>query len=66
MVEMCPDGPNRRTNGVIDVHHTLSVPAEFLLPDTIYELEVLAIEESGNQAISVGFFRTEGVTDPSR
>jgi len=39
--------------------HTLSVPAEFLLPDTIYELEVLAIEESVNQAISVGFFRTE-------
>ncbi len=35
-----------------------SVPAEFLLPDTIYELEVLVLEESGNQTITVGFFRT--------
>ncbi|MFA9564764.1 MAG: hypothetical protein ACERLM_08680 [Acidimicrobiales bacterium] len=37
---------------------SLAVPVEFLLPDTIYELEVLALEESGNQTISVGFFRT--------
>ncbi len=48
---------------VYDVHvpadvGSLSVPAAFLLPDTIYELEVLALEESGNQTISVGFFRT--------
>lgn len=55
-----PDGLSRP---VYDVHLpaefvSLAVPAEFLLPDTIYELEVLALEETGNQTISVGFFRT--------
>ena len=34
------------------------VPAEFLDADTVYELEVLALEVSGNQTISVGFFKT--------
>jgi hypothetical protein len=38
---------------------SLSVPAEFFAPDTEYELEILAVEESGNQTISVIFFRTE-------
>jgi|RhiMethySRZTD1v2_1073278.scaffolds.fasta_scaffold2101647_1 hypothetical protein len=28
-------------------------------PGTVYELEVLALERSGNQTISVGFFRTD-------
>ncbi len=32
---------------------------EFLEPDTVYELEVLALEESGNQTITVGFFMTD-------
>ncbi len=55
-----PDGLSRP---VFDVHvpadfASLAVPPEFLLPDTVYELEVLALEESGNQTISVGFFRT--------
>ena len=36
----------------------LSVPDEFFRPDTLYELEVLALEESGNQTITVGFFTT--------
>lgn len=36
----------------------LSVPDEFFEPKTLYELEVLALEESGNQTISVGFFTT--------
>ena len=36
-----------------------AVPVEFLEPDTVYELEVLALEESGNQTITVGFFKTE-------
>ena len=36
----------------------LSVAPEFLEPDTVYELKVLALEESGNQTISVGFFKT--------
>jgi hypothetical protein len=39
--------------------NTLSVPTDFLEPDTIYELEVLALERSGNQTISVGFFKTD-------
>jgi len=38
---------------------SLSVPAEFFEPETEYELEILAVEESGNQTISVLFFRTE-------
>ncbi len=48
---------------IYDVHvgpdqTSLSVPAEFLEPGTVYELEVLALERSGNQTISVGFFAT--------
>jgi hypothetical protein len=48
---------------IYDVHvpptvTELSVATEFLEPDTVYELEVLALEESGNQTISVGFFKT--------
>ena len=27
--------------------------------DTVYELEILTLEESGNQTIIVGFFKTE-------
>ena len=57
------DDPNGFSRPIYDVHVTptvnaLSVPAEFLEPGTVYELEVLALEESGNQTISVGFFRT--------
>ncbi len=57
------DDPNGFSRPIYDVHvppdlTALSVPAEFLLPDTIYELEVLVLEESGNQTITVGFFRT--------
>jgi hypothetical protein len=49
---------------VYDVHvddavTSLLVPDVFLFEDHLYEVEVLAIEESGNQTISVGFFRTE-------
>lgn len=33
-------------------------PAEFLEPNTVYELEVLALEASGNQTVIVGFFLT--------
>jgi hypothetical protein len=58
------DDPDGWARPVYDVHVPaeqmfLPVPAEFLLPDRLYELEVLAIEASGNQTISVGFFRTE-------
>ncbi|MCC6680431.1 MAG: fibronectin type III domain-containing protein [Phycisphaeraceae bacterium] len=36
----------------------LHIPADFLEYDTPYTFEVLAREESGNQTITVGFFRT--------
>ncbi len=57
------DDPNGFSRPVYDVHvpadmNSLPVPDEFLEPDTVYELEVLALEESGNQTISVGFFKT--------
>lgn len=58
------DDPNGWARPVYDVHvpadqTSLSVPADWLRPATLYELEVLAIERSGNQTISVGFFTTE-------
>jgi len=58
------DDPHGYSRPVFDVHvpadrNSLTVPVEFLEPDTLYELEVLALEESGNQTISVGFFSTE-------
>lgn len=58
------EDPHGFSTPIFDVHvppdrNSLSVPAEFLEQDTVYELELLALEESGNQTISVGFFRTE-------
>jgi hypothetical protein len=58
------DDPNGFSRPTFDVHvradrNRLSVPAEFLEPHTTYELEVLALEKSGNQTISVLFFKTE-------
>jgi hypothetical protein len=57
------DDPHGFSRPTYDVHvpptvNSLSVPREFLEADTVYELEVLALEVSGNQTISVGFFRT--------
>jgi hypothetical protein len=57
------DDPHGFSRPAYDVHlpataDHLPVPAEFLEPDTVYELEVLALEVSGNQTISVGFFKT--------
>jgi hypothetical protein len=37
---------------------SVRVPPGFLLPDTEYEWEVLAIEASGNQTLSSSFFKT--------
>ena len=37
---------------------SMNVPPGFLLRDTEYEWEVLAIEQSGNQTLSSSFFRT--------
>jgi hypothetical protein len=57
------DDPNGWSVPVYDVHvgpevTALTVPAEFFDAATVYELEVLALEVSGNQTISVGFFST--------
>ena len=57
------DDPNGFSRPIYDVHvppnvDRLPVPREFLRPNTVYEVEVLALEVSGNQTISVGFFRT--------
>jgi len=38
--------------------HSVTIPAEYLEPDTKYKLEVQAIERSGNQTISELEFRT--------
>jgi hypothetical protein len=58
------DDPDGFARPELDVHVpadqlSLTVPDDFLRPDRLYELEVLAIEDSGNQTISVGFFTTE-------
>ncbi|MBI3900445.1 MAG: hypothetical protein HY308_19485 [Gammaproteobacteria bacterium] len=37
---------------------SLAVPPGFLLPDTDYEWEVLALEAGGNQTLSSSFFKT--------
>lgn len=55
--------PHGRSRPEYDVHvppgtTDLAVPAGFLERQTVYEVEVLALEESGNQTITVGFFTT--------
>jgi hypothetical protein len=56
--------PHGFSQPILDVHlpadrNSLSIPVQFLEPGTEYELEVLALEASGNQTITVSFFRTE-------
>ncbi|OFW62265.1 MAG: hypothetical protein A2135_08935 [Actinobacteria bacterium RBG_16_67_15] len=58
------EDPNGWSQPIVDVHippgvTSLSIPDEFLIPGTVYELEVLALEISGNQTLSSGFFATE-------
>jgi hypothetical protein len=58
------EDPHGFSQPIYDAHvppalDALSVPREFLEPNTVYEVEVLALEESGNQTISVGFFVTD-------
>jgi hypothetical protein len=43
---------------------SITVPEGFLEPDTDYEWEVLAIEESGNQTLSSSEFSTGDAPDP--
>lgn len=57
------DDPDALSRPVFDVHlpptaTDLAVTPSFLEPGVTYELEVLAIEASGNQTITVGFFTT--------
>jgi hypothetical protein len=57
------EDPHGLSRPIYDVHvpadrNRLSVPIEFLESGTLYELEVLALEESGNQTITAGFFTT--------
>ena len=42
---------------------TLAIPSEFLEADAVYEVEVLAIEASHNQTISVAEFRTSDTAE---
>jgi hypothetical protein len=56
--------PHGFSQPIFDVHvppdrNALTVSAEFLEPGTEYELEVLALETSGNQTITVSSFTTE-------
>ena len=57
------DDANGQSRPVYDVHvpgdrTEIAVVDGFLRPGTLYEVEVLALEESGNQTITVGFFTT--------
>jgi hypothetical protein len=57
------EDPDANSTPTYDVHMgptatTLSVPSEFFEAGALYELEVIAIEESGNQTIGLGFFTT--------
>ncbi len=59
-----PDDPNGFSRPTYDVHvlsteTSLTVPSEFLEPGTNYELEVLALEVSGNQTITAIHFETQ-------
>lgn len=44
----------------------LTVPAEMIVPDTLYEFEVLAKEGGGNQTITEGFFCTGPTLTPEQ
>jgi hypothetical protein len=55
------DDPDALSRPVYDVHvapeaTSLAVPASFFQSGEAYELEILAIEASGNQTIGLGFF----------
>lgn len=59
-----PDDPHGFSRPTLDVHvlssvTSLTVPDQFLEPNTGYELEVLVLETSGNQTISSIFFQTQ-------
>lgn len=58
------DDPHGFSRPVLSVHvppsvKSVTIPSEFLEPRTTYELEVLVLEEGGNQTISLRSFKTE-------
>lgn len=62
---LLPNDPHGFSHDNLDIHlpasaASLSIPNEFWKPNTAYEFEVLAIEESGNQTLTSGFFMTGG------
>lgn len=55
------EDPDSLAKPIYDVHvgpdvTSLAIADGFLVPGRIYEVEVLALEESGNQTITIGFF----------
>jgi hypothetical protein len=59
-----PNDPNGFSRPTLDVHvppsvTSLTIPNEFLEPGSRYELEVLALEVSGNQTLTSLFFQTQ-------
>jgi hypothetical protein len=64
VTKLIEDDPNGFSRPTFDVHVpatqlSLSVPPEFLEPETVYEFEILVLERSGNQTITAGFFITD-------
>jgi len=56
--------PNGFSQPIFDVHvpadrNSLTVSNQFLEPGTTYELEILALEVSGNQTITASSFTTQ-------
>ncbi len=57
------EDPHGNSRPIYDVHvgadaTSLPVPPDFLRRGSVYEVEVLVLEESGNQTIGLGFFQT--------
>ena len=40
---------------------SLTIPTQYLMPNTVYRFEVLSTERGGNQTITEGYFCTDGV-----
>jgi hypothetical protein len=64
VTNMDGEHPHSFAQPIYDVHlpadrNNLLVPATFFQPDTQYEIEIVAIEESGNQTINNGYFTTK-------
>lgn len=64
ITKLVPDDPHGFSRPTFDVHvppsqTRLTIASEFLEPGSQYELEVLALEASGNQTITVSFFEAQ-------